>query len=131
MPEEIFQLHTALQEIVDADQQQFGREGLGDIGICTALKTLYLMMIEGTGRQEDDGDMGSGCSTLDALTEFQTVHHGHHHIGDNQVGYDFISQSKPLLPIGSLTDLVLVMQNGAQVGADICIIVDNQYGFVE
>ena len=89
------------------------------------------MLIEGTGRQEDDGDMGSGCSALDALTEFQTVHHRHHHIGDDQVGHDFVSQGEALFSIGSLTDLVLVLQNGAQVGADICIIVDNQYGFVE
>ena len=34
--------------------------------------------------------IASGGAFLDALAELQAIHHGHHHVADNQVGYDLV-----------------------------------------
>ena len=38
------QYKTTLQQIADAGQQHFGREGFGDIGIGTTFVTFYLVL---------------------------------------------------------------------------------------
>ena len=107
--EESLQAQTVLQQIVDAGEQHIGRERFGDIGVGPALITLHLMLAQGTGREQDDGDMRGGDVILDTLTELQTVHHRHHHVAHNQVGHNLIGQLKTLLPVFGFVHLVAVL----------------------
>ena len=63
---------------------------------------------------------------LHMLAELQSIHHRHHHVAHNKVGHLLAGHLKAFLPIGSLAHLILPLQNGAQIGADIGIVVDDE-----
>ena len=84
------------------------------------------MLAQGTGREQDDGDMRGGDVILDTLTELQTVHHRHHHVAHNQVGHNLIGQLKTLLPVFGFVHLVAVLQDAAQQGTDVGIVVNDE-----
>ena len=46
-----------MQQILDTRQQQIGLEGFGDVGIGTALVAFHLVTVQGTGREQDDGNV--------------------------------------------------------------------------
>ena len=74
--------------------------------------------------------MRGGGIVFHSMTEFQSVHDGHHHVAHNQVGYNLIRQCQTLLSIGSLIDLILILENATQVGSHISIVIDNEYGII-
>ena len=118
---------TALQQVVDTCQEKFCGERLSDIGIGTALVALYLMATEGTGSKEDDRDVAGSSAVLNSLTELQSVHDRHHHVGHDNIWNNLIGYSQSLLTICSLAYLILALQNGTQVGTYVGIIVDDEY----
>ena len=63
---------------------------------------------------------------LDVLAEFQSVHHGHHHVRHNQVGHLFVGHLQSFLSVSSLADVVFVFEYMPQVGAYVGIVVHDE-----
>ena len=63
------------------------------------------------------------------LAELQTVHHGHHHVRHNQVRHLLSCHFKATLSILGFKQMILVLQDGTQIGADVGIVIDNQHGW--
>lgn len=115
------------QKVLYPRNQHIVVEGLGDIGIGSVLIALYLLLVHGTCGEQYDGYVARHEVPLHVLAELQTVHHGHHHVGDNQVGHYLVGYVEALLAVLSLVDDVLGRQNGAQEDAYVGIVVDYEY----
>ena len=84
---QVFQHLSATKQILDAGEQQLRLERLGDVGVGTAAVAFYLVCREGAGGEQDDGNMARGKIVLHLLAELQTIHHGHHDIGNYQMDF--------------------------------------------
>ena len=125
---QVFQHLSATKQVLYAGEQQLRFERLGDVGIGTATIAFYLVCREGAGGEQDHWNMARCKVILHLLAELQTIHHGHHYIADNQVGHIAQGDFQSLLAIGSFADGVERCKDGAQIGTDVGIVVDDEDG---
>ena len=59
---------------------------------------------------------------LDTMHHRQSVHHGHHHIGDNEVGHLLLGNLQSLFAIGSLQHGVVAAEDAYKEGAKVVVI---------
>ena len=91
---QVLELVAALQQVVDAGQQQFRRAWFGDVSVGTALVALDLVLFKRSCREQDNGDVTGDVILFHLLAELQAVHHRHHHVTHDQVGHLFPGEFK-------------------------------------
>ena len=70
--------------------------------------------------------MAGGRCGLQSSAAFQSVHDGHHHIADDDVGHRFLCLAQTFFAIGGTEDTILVGQQCAQEETDVGIVVDDE-----
>ena len=65
---------------------------------------------------------------LEFATEGEAVHHRHHHIAHNKIGYAFTGEPQSALPVAGLQYIVAADKQSAQVLTHVCIVVNNEHG---
>lgn len=104
---------------VDASQELFHAEGLGDIVVGTDFKTFEFVAFKALGRKEKDGD-----ALVDAayfLGHSKAILDGHHDVEDASIHVLFMIDIESSLAIGSQEHGVaflgeISLKNGTQVG---------------
>ena len=61
------------------------------------------------------------------LAEFQTVHHGHHHVRHDKVGHMLACHVQSRFAVLGLQHTVFALKDGLQIGADIGIVIDDEH----
>ena len=63
---------------------------------------------------------------FDLVHHGQTIHYGHHYIGDNEVGHHGLCEFQSLLAIRSLQHLITTLENTHQEGTQVVIVFYNE-----
>ena len=106
--------------------EQFGRERLGEVGICSAVVAFFLVGIGNLGREQDDGDMAGADVFLELAGKFDTVHAWHHDITYDNIGNMLEGQRHTFLAVLCLKDLIVVAERVDNVLTDVGIILDDE-----
>ena len=103
-----FLLYTlaVLHNIVDAQFQVAEFEGLGYVAVGAYLQGLGAVFLLGLGSQQDDGEVLVVGVCLEFLCQFQTVHHRHHDIGNDDVKLLLLDNLHCLLSVGGRLNVV-------------------------
>ena len=64
---------------------------------------------------------------LELSCELQSVHNGHHNVADYQFRYLATRLLQSLLAVGSLRDVVFILQYRAQIGTHSVVVVDDEH----
>ena len=111
IPVKSTQTLPVLQKITQTGQQEFRPERLGNIGIRSAIVTLYLLVLSGIGSEHHHRYMRGTHLRLEPAAEFHSVHHRHHHIADHSIGHKFLCQFESLFSVGGFNHLIVLTQN--------------------
>lgn len=115
------------QEVTDAGQEQFSAERLSHIGVGTRVESLHLLLLRTACGEQDDGDVAGDIVVLYLPAELQSVHDGHHNVGDDDVGNALMGQPQSALTVGGLHDIVFVGEDRAQILSHILVVVDDEH----
>ena len=118
------------QLLLDAQQEYFEVERLGDVIIRPFLQPVEHMFLCGSRRQQDNGDMRIADVVLDATTQLHAVHYGHHDIADDQVHRLLLQHLQGLLAVTRLQHPVLVLQAADQKLPEILVVLHDKEAVV-
>ena len=63
---------------------------------------------------------------LHLLAAFQTIHHGHHHVTDDDIGYVYLGQLQTFFSVAGSKNAVFVAKQSADERAHVGIVVYDQ-----
>jgi len=111
---------------VDARDELVRREWLDDVCIGTAVETLYRRLLARARRQQHDRyRLGARIST-EGAHEAEAVEAGHHHIGQDEVGWIRRGERERLRTVGRRLDRPVSGQQAREITAHVRIVVGDQ-----
>ena len=84
---------------------QFVRiERLGEIGIRPRFQSADALLFRNPRRDDNDGNMVDDFVGTHLPAHLQSVHAGHHQVGDDEVGHEVEGLGKPVLAVAGIRD---------------------------
>ena len=81
-------------------------EGLFEIGIRACLQSLQTVFVGGAGSNHDNRNVTDQFVGTHAATQFEAVHAGHHHVGDDEVGHQLPRLFEGFFAIGGKVEAI-------------------------
>ena len=117
----------APQQRSHMEQQLVQIDGLGQVVVRPAGKAGALVLQGGAGGDQHDGQKGIGPAQF--LRQLPAVHHGHHHVGNHQVGHGALDLGKRFLAVARGDGLIAVQtKEGAHHALQGQVVLRHQYG---
>ena len=115
-----------LDEFAHPGLQMIHVEGLGYVGVGPYLDTLDALLDGGLGREHNDRNLTGLLVGLYLFAQLDTVHLGHHHIGNHTVGHLADNQLQPLQPVLGLDNAIVMTKNLFEVFAYVLVVLNHQ-----
>ena len=115
------------EQIADAENQVLGFERLDDILLSPGgqgFADRLLILLDAV--DDDRDEIGAGI-LLHPAGELDAVHHGHHQVADDHVGFQFLRQRQPRPAVGSHGYPEMLFQAALDVSAHVGIVFDDQH----
>ena len=114
------------QQVVDAGQQQFDAERLGDVAVGAELHGLHPVVGRVAGREHHDRDVAHREVVAHLVDQFDAVHAGPHQVGDDDVGHLAADLFEGLDTVVGLDDVIGVYQTVVHEDAQFAVILDQE-----
>ena len=114
------------EQLVDVQFEEIHAEWLLDIVIGSAFAALYFVLVSQSRGEHHHGQVMRLVVFLDSLAELVAVHHGHHHVGNHQVGHVVVDDFQRLLAVFSFQNAVVGLQLFAEEAEKVRVVVDQE-----
>src|SRR5256885_1330016 len=116
--------HThQLQQRCDARQQLARRKGLDQVVVRARAQAFDLGLLAGPRGQHDDGNGARGLVTAQRMQQLEAVEHGHHHVGQHQVGPLAVDAGQRGAAIAHDLHFIQRLQQLADVAAHVGVVI--------
>ena len=116
------------QNVLDAPLEVGCRERFGDVAMHPLAEALFLIFHRGTGREDDNGQVGDVFVLLNVMHHREAVHHGHGDIGEDEVGHLPNSHFESFLSVLGHDDIVVTAQNAVKERAQVAVVLHHEDG---
>ena len=124
----LLELNTLGDEVIDPGTQILGLEGLGHIVVRTILHRLQTTLDSRLGSQQNNGDIVPFGALLDKLRQLQSVHLGHHQIGDHQIQRLGAQDAFGLFAVLGGQDIVFAIEDADEELTHLAVVIHHEDG---
>ena len=89
------------EQIEDSASQDIHIERLDDVSVGTCLQSFETVFVAIAGREQDDGYEVRRGVRLQLRAEGVTIHLGHHHVADDEAGFDTVGLRESLAAVAT------------------------------
>ena len=124
----LLKLAALAYDVVDTRLQVRHAERLGYIVVDALVKAFYAVVDGGSGRQHHYRYVACVGTCLYLAYHGHAVHHGHHDVGDDEVGLAALRHLESFLPVACLKHIVARRKTAYKEVAQLNVVFNHEHG---